>query len=1674
MSYVDDYIARLDSIKAARTSMEAVRPSATKSELANLILRKAHSEFQLSAPVAEKKKEERGFWGDVKSVGQGVLDVLSRPLYGVAEAVDSGLNETRGDVGETIKGFGQGFSGREKTDFIDVLKTAEKRGMADDKEIEYLRSLGKNEDADALLESKRSAVDKSKLLSAAGLGLDLVLDPINLVPGAVVAAPFKAAKNLIRTDTAINASEDVLGLAAAENAGEQALTGGVQGTSQAPEITPPAAFLKPDAYKVDQPVGLLTPTTGTVPLDRVSVPNLPESVPVTTSEEVTRVIPGGEQVVKKGSKKRLSLADIVSPQVGLTKTSAKAGSFKEIAPEVTEQAKAVVTARKIRMRRGLPPIMTPNERAFATIWDDVSGATGRSVSDLSILPPNALQKALSVGDDGVRLKKPNAKGSLIPGPTVSLQAIHNYLLNGEDAERLGDLVIKYKGENRTLKDIKNAADSESASGEFLLQAKRERERFRRADPNVDPSGSGYERLVSGIAQYELNPARYGFREMENPEFFGEFRKIETALRRRKIPDAVLNDVRDTWADLVAANGGKPLPQEQFTKMVEDVIDEYDPSILGDKSITEILPEKTVKEKVTKTEQVFPDKSLAQQLRQDERFVDLPDLLSGKYTAAQFKAIQKAQITQDAAILVDEVAEGSEAAVAALTRPLTKATEREVNTAFNVVNNVRKTIDSANPVKTAENTRPKHPSYNAPKQSNVSNQLAQKAAKLLQQKNPKIAKPHAPAFIPAVYGSYLRMLKNVEDQMVMGGIEKYIPRLGNQADGPYIRLSDVLERLGTNLGRQAILGPKNRVLVTNLLNGIGGSKAALKALKEQNQAVYDAVVSTDWTDLMSREYAIRTIGDTEKVKPIVDDASDMIQAKATDPMLSESAKADGIKDIRELVNDRLKSSMPETRSSISDLLKSIADQTSNKVSVADQIIEGRKKKLVDGIRNTSSKPAQMARIDTAKAVNDEIVPQAFKVAKYDAAVASQLGEAGMFSTVMKWFKPNFGYAQLRPLLLKNVGVRKASAAIRAHDIKEIFKLVPPDRHDELWQTAVGNIPAVDDAMEKASMSIQKIMGNLFIESGLKDAAAGNTATARAGLSVDELNRHLRIVGVKDFKFGERQLDAATGKEEILTGLDILSSWRYHKPSNPQEFMFRMSQAAENSMVEYSTWANIAGIWGSKIPRKGDIEVSGFHPGVDGLHFPRDIAQEMGKVAHGIDEFYEPLSNNDFIKLYDQVLRTWKSGVTIYAPSHHIRNMVGDMFMSWLDGVNNPKYYARAGKIILANRNRYSDVIGSNKLPMGQLLGSGREQEILTEMLAGGSLPKGTHVMATVRAGKKSFKLDADRVYQMGFRHGLFPHSNVIEDLPGSETLFEAMAQKNPKAKRIFQPLGGKGQQVAREVSESREHIVRMAHYLHALENTKADSLEDLFYKAAQRVRKYHPDGLDLTSAEKQVMRRLFPFYSWTRKAIPLILEGVVTQPHKIMAYPKIQHAMAESQGITDTEISQPYPEDQLFPDWLSGNVIGPTFDPTSEIAKFFARSEGEEGYVITNPGNPATDILEDYFNNPAKGILGSLTPGIKMPMEILSGTDMQTGAPIQDKTEYIDKNVPILAHLSRITNGALGSGLVEGGDLKGKETDPLNQAALINYLTGLGILDTGRYIKGAEFDLKERLRKENGN
>jgi hypothetical protein len=136
------------------------------------------------------------------------------------------------------------------------------------------------------------------------------------------------------------------------------------------------------------------------------------------------------------------------------------------------------------------------------------------------------------------------------------------------------------------------------------------------------------------------------------------------------------------------------------------------------------------------------------------------------------------------------------------------------------------------------------------------------------------------------------------------------------------------------------------------------------------------------------------------------------------------------------------------------------------------------------------------------------------------------------------------------------------------------------------------------------------------------------------------------------------------------------------------------------------------------------------------------------------------------------------------------------------------------------------------------------------------------------------------------------------------------------------------------------------------------------QAAEAVHKLHFDYDALTDFEKNVMRRLVPFYTFARKNLPLQLETALTQP-----------------GIINAQY-RPFRQDQgggYVPQYLASGVAIPTGP----------ENDGKRQY-ISKLGLPAEEAFERlHFKNglpdlraTALDYMGQLNPLIKAPLEQL--------------------------------------------------------------------------------------------
>lgn len=630
--------------------------------------------------------------------------------------------------------------------------------------------------------------------------------------------------------------------------------------------------------------------------------------------------------------------------------------------------------------------------------------------------------------------------------------------------------------------------------------------------------------------------------------------------------------------------------------------------------------------------------------------------------------------------------------------------------------------------------------------------------------------------------------------------------------------------------------------------------------------------------------------------------------------------------------------------------------------------------------------------------------------------------------------------------------------------------------------------------------ENILGSKSTFATLQNSAFSDMAgslAVRSAFTMDDLNRHLKAVG-SHFQF--------SGSSKLKGGKDYgeghwMRSWERADPTvfkqDPVSFLYDLDLAAFRLATEYSVIDDFAMRFGK---RGLHIDETVHTKGLVHHRVPDDVKFE-GQVADDFTELMKQMEkgqwrpDSDFGKMYVKALRMWKTGMTIYSPSHHSRNLIGDTWLMWMAGHNDPLVFADSRKILSSQRARYAEALKADSMDeVNKLLGASKP------LREEASWARATGSDVIIKRGN----ITSDEIYGEAMQRGLLLDASRAEDiLDGNNPMFGNIPGKKPSALKKYAnaPLGGKAHKSATFVAEYREHFVRTAHFTAAVRKgitpkmatqlkgakTVAERrkiLEPVYEKAAAEVRKWHPDGRDMTQFEQKWMRNIIPFYSWQRKAIPLIIESMVTRPSKITMYPRGMYAVQGAFGIESPGPSDPFPEDQLFPDWMRFGGIGPIGDPQSDnpISSFLGKLgrgvetiQGETGYTVINPGNPFNDTIAQFgqsgsgpIESARKGVGGMLTPAFNIPKELISDKKF-TGAPIskdeggEGYPAWAAEQVPILTILQRI---------LEPGEehAEGVATGP-NSEALYNWLSGLGIKGSGQYYKSAEFDAKDAAKKQ---
>lgn len=387
------------------------------------------------------------------------------------------------------------------------------------------------------------------------------------------------------------------------------------------------------------------------------------------------------------------------------------------------------------------------------------------------------------------------------------------------------------------------------------------------------------------------------------------------------------------------------------------------------------------------------------------------------------------------------------------------------------------------------------------------------------------------------------------------------------------------------------------------------------------------------------------------------------------------------------------------------------------------------------------------------------------------------------------------------------------------------------------------------------------------------------------------------------------------------------------------------------------------------------------------------------------------------MVDWMHNKWKPTVTGLRPDYHIRNLVGsseqnvrNLGFKALD----PALNIKATKIAQGTKNGALD-LGGQRFSYDEI----REAMVKT------------HANSTFMRTDPTFlaeELGSELIGTIGKKKGVFARAN----------------------------------KVGRAVGNTIEDEVRTINFIANVEIAIEKGLgkEQAFKYAGDMVAQYHFDYSDLTKFEKDVVKRVMPFYTFAKKNLGLQMEQFLNDPTFYNELPRFNRNMNNAFGVDDSN----------QPEWFAqGNPLSLPFLQSDQQKK-----DGKTPYA--NISLPSSDI--NNYGEPLSQLIGMLSPLIKTPIELHTGSKLFNNAPISryegEKVEIlpgVELNAELVHVLSQFGIIRDVSKVTAAGEPSQSSVTPLNDSAVASVLNTLRAYDPGKAeIEGA-YDYQRQLGNE---
>lgn len=355
---------------------------------------------------------------------------------------------------------------------------------------------------------------------------------------------------------------------------------------------------------------------------------------------------------------------------------------------------------------------------------------------------------------------------------------------------------------------------------------------------------------------------------------------------------------------------------------------------------------------------------------------------------------------------------------------------------------------------------------------------------------------------------------------------------------------------------------------------------------------------------------------------------------------------------------------------------------------------------------------------------------------------------------------------------------------------------------------------------------------------------------------------------------------------------------------------------------------------------------------------------------------------------------------------MRNMLSDFFMGMLDGVK-AREYPEIFQALLSREDPHLN-IGGETVRFSKL------QDSYLRNASSGYFDAETSIKTHPDHMQTSILQDSVRPYEM------------------------------PEQLKAVGDFGKKIHSKVSNMSQAREDLGRLVHYKHAMDEEYAFNRAKGFSKekswanaeeAAQaRVNRFKFDYDALTPWEKKLRKYGIPFYTYMRKATPVLLENMLMNPRYFGVMSRLQQQMQPTEEWQNTK----------EPTWMREQ-------------NFSQLTDGTQPWGFTdalNPTRTVTDAMRMAMPLGTKNrqaFASNLAPGLQLPFEIAFGKDVFSGKPTNNIGDFLKNK---------------WKGTSQYGSLTGPKT-PLEKGLYAAGLPVYQVTDRLQATKGAE--LKHTLQ-----